>query len=50
LAEVFDDVTAEVVDLSDRLTGETSSNTAHLARRIGRSERGRGLSGPVRSG
>jgi hypothetical protein len=41
LAEVSDDVAAGVVDLLDRLTGGTSSNTVHLARRIGRSERGR---------
>jgi len=41
LAEVLDDVAAEVVDLLDRLTGGTSSNTVPLARRVGRSERGR---------
>jgi spermidine synthase len=35
LAEVFDDVAAEVVDFPNRLTGGTSSNTVYLARRIG---------------
>jgi spermidine synthase len=35
LREVFDDVTAEVVEFPNRLTGGTSANTVYLGRRVG---------------